>query len=110
MLTAKTVAALLGLSIRAVYSLPIPWHQFGRAVRYAPADVEAYRDACRSPAQKTTRAVLGSAMSSTVSLKDEGSALLSYFRSRGIVPKRKSTAVTKTERSTALRLVQSQEP
>lgn len=47
MLTAADVARTLGISARAVYDLAasgaIPTYRFGRAVRFDPADVEAYR-------------------------------------------------------------------
>ncbi len=48
MLTAAQVAQQLGISARAVYDIPageLARHQFGRAVRYAEEDVEAYRKA-----------------------------------------------------------------
>ena len=52
MLTAAQVAQQLGISERSVYALAaakkIAHHRFGRAVRFAPEDVEAYREACRS--------------------------------------------------------------
>jgi predicted DNA-binding transcriptional regulator AlpA len=54
MLKAATVGQLLGLSARAVYDIPehdLPRYRLGAgrgAVRFDPADVEAYRAACRS--------------------------------------------------------------
>jgi excisionase family DNA binding protein len=53
MLTAKQVGPLLGLSPRKVYELAksgtLASYRFGRAIRYAEADVEAYRLAHQSP-------------------------------------------------------------
>jgi excisionase family DNA binding protein len=58
MLTAADAAALLGLKPRTVYALAssdaLASHRFGSAVRFDPADIEAYKQSCRLPA--TTRA------------------------------------------------------
>ncbi len=55
MLTAAQVAQLLGISERSVYALAaakkIAHHRFGRAVRFAPEDVEAYRRANMPPVE-----------------------------------------------------------
>lgn len=55
MLTAAQVAQLLGISERSVYALAaakkIAHHRFGRAVRFAPEDVEAYRLANTRPVE-----------------------------------------------------------
>lgn len=43
---AAEVAKILGISARMVYAIParlLPRYKFGRAVRFAPADVEEYR-------------------------------------------------------------------
>jgi len=54
MLTARQVAALLGIKPRTVYDIPaekLPRYHLGAkggAVRYRPEDVEAYRASCRS--------------------------------------------------------------
>ena len=42
-LTAQDVAKLLGVSRSAVYRLPIPFYAYGRARRYALADVLAFK-------------------------------------------------------------------
>lgn len=39
LLPAREVAAMLGLSQRTVYALGLPCYRFGRAVRFALADV-----------------------------------------------------------------------
>lgn len=55
MLTAAQVAQLLGISERSVYALAaakkIAHHRFGRAVRFATEDVEAYRRANMRPVE-----------------------------------------------------------
>lgn len=51
MLTAAQVGAMLGLSPRKVYDMArsgeIQCYRFGDAVRFEPADVEAYKASCR---------------------------------------------------------------
>lgn len=63
MLPAVAVAHQLGISQRAVYAAAeaghLPCYRFGRAVRFDPADVEAFRASCRSVASKTARAARG---------------------------------------------------
>ena len=88
MLTASQVARQLGISARKVYSLraegKLAGYLFGRAVRFDPVDVEAYRASCRSSG---TRAIKVGATSSTVSLKVGGSELAAYFRKAGLKPR-----------------------
>lgn len=62
MLAASDAANRLGLSARAIYALHaagrLPGYRFGRALRFEPADVEAYRAAHRvaaSPPIQTAR-------------------------------------------------------
>jgi predicted DNA-binding transcriptional regulator AlpA len=111
MLDAKAVAQLLGLSARAVYDIPVerlPRYRVGAgsgAVRFAPSDVEAYLESCRSTA---TKPEIGGATSTPVSLVDADDALRSYFQRRGLAPKRKPTPERKTTTSTPLRLVPSE--
>jgi excisionase family DNA binding protein len=55
-LTAREAAALLGISVRAVYDLaapagPVPCLRFGRAVRFEHKDIKSYRDGLRLKAQ-----------------------------------------------------------
>lgn len=54
MLTAATVATMLGLSPRKVYALhaegALPGYRFGVALRFDPADVEAYKRSLLPPA------------------------------------------------------------
>ena len=51
MLSAAQVAALLGLSARKVYDLAasgeIASYRFGDAIRFEPADVDAYKASCK---------------------------------------------------------------
>lgn len=55
MLTAANVAQQLGIGARTVYALhaagALPGYRFGRAVRFAPADVEAYKLSLETPAK-----------------------------------------------------------
>jgi predicted DNA-binding transcriptional regulator AlpA len=84
MLSAKAVAQFLGVSPRMVYSLPIPRYRFGRAVRWAQSDVEAYKASCLSATTPETR---GGASNLTVTMKAAGTGLASYFRKAGVEPK-----------------------
>jgi excisionase family DNA binding protein len=77
MLPASTVAQQLGLSTRAVYELHaaglLPGYRLGaggRALRFDPADVEAYRASCRSTAIR--QAAAGSLTSTAVSPQRPG--------------------------------------
>jgi excisionase family DNA binding protein len=69
MLTAKQVGPLLGLSPRKVYELAatgtLPSFRFGDAVRFAPPDVETYRESCRST--KTSPPAAGDSTSTAAS-------------------------------------------
>lgn len=88
-LTARQVAAVLGVSERMVYALaapagPLPCYRLGRAVRFDAADVEEYRTQCRST--RMPALAVGGLSSTAVSVGSE-SALLRFFRQRGIKPK-----------------------
>lgn len=108
MLTAADVADLLGLKPRTVYDIPeadLPRYRMGKgggAVRFAPADVEAYRASCRSTG---TRPAHAGAMSFRASLTDADDALRSYFQRRGLEPRQKPTPASATPSSTPLRRV-----
>lgn len=97
MLTAAQVAAMLGISARKVYEIDpalLPRHEFGRAVRYAPSDVEAYREACRSTESRARTAALAGSLSSRVVSKASESEYEKAFRRLGLVPRRmRSTAL-----------------
>ena len=107
LLTAREVATLMKISARKVYELAASGElaslRIGSAVRFDPADIEAYKQSCRLPA--TTRAAGSTSL--TASLKDSGSALTSYFQKarRGKTP----SPTTKKSRSGsgALQLVSS---
>ena len=53
LLTAAAVAVLLGISRSKVYELAregrLPMYRIDDAVRFAPEDVEAFKEACRVP-------------------------------------------------------------
>jgi excisionase family DNA binding protein len=90
MLTAAEVATQLGLSPRAVYELHasgrLPGYRFGRAVRFEPADVEAFKAACRT--------VLPSHVlvpRSAVALNTAPADLAAYFKAAGLKPKIRKT-------------------
>src|SRR3990172_844029 len=109
MLTASEVASVLHISARKVYELAasgqLASHRFGSAVRFEPADIEAYKQSCRSPA--TTRAA--GSTSSTVKFQGlEESALTSYFRKAGRAPKQKPTTSTRQRADTPLKLAYSE--
>lgn len=88
MLTAAIVAQQLGIGARTVYALhaagALPGYRFGRALRFAPADVAAYILKCRST--ETARATAGSLNSTAVSRAGE-SELADYCRRAGLVLK-----------------------
>ena len=108
MLKADEAGKLLGLSARKMYALAeageIACHRFGSAVRFDPADLEEYKNRCRSPAT-TPDAGCSSLIAS--SPEPAGSALTDYFRKAGREPRRKPTTSAKRRDSTNLRLVES---
>jgi excisionase family DNA binding protein len=109
MLKAADVARLLGLSARTVYALAqagaLPHFRPALgAVRFDPADVEAYRQSCRSTATPTASA---GAMNFRASLTDDDAALQSYFQRRGRAPRQKPTPPSATPTSTLLHPVPS---
>lgn len=107
MLTAAEVAAILHISARKVYELAasgqLASHRFGAAVRFEPADIEAYKQSCRLPA--TTRAAGSTNL--TASLPGADSGLTAYFRKAGREPKRKPSTSGKQRASSSLQLVAS---
>ena len=105
LLTARQVAAILGLSARKVYALAesgaVACHRFGAAVRFDLSDIEAYKQSCRLPA--TTRAAGSTSL--TASLPERDNALTAYFQKAGRAPKPKNTSSAKRRGSTSLQLV-----
>ena len=104
MLTAAAVAAQLGISTRAVYELArygrLACYRLGAgggAVRFDPADVEAYRTACRFAG---TRETSGGATNSTVSLRAADIDLAAYFRAAGVKPRLTPTTAKSRRAST----------
>jgi excisionase family DNA binding protein len=109
LLKARDAGRLLGLSARTMYALAaagkIACHRMGvgdAAIRFDPADIEAYKTACRSPA--TTPAAGCSSLIAS-SPEPAGNALTAYFRKAGREPKRKPTTSGKQRGSTSLQLV-----
>ena len=107
MLTAQEAGERLGISARKVYALAsageIACHRFGAAVRFDPADLDAYKTACRLPA--TTRAAGSTNL--TASLPGSEHALTAYFRKAGREPKPKRSTSGKQRGSLPLQLVSS---
>lgn len=107
MLTAQEAGERLKISARKVYALAaageLACHRFGAAVRFDPADLDAYKASCRSPA--TTRAAGSTNL--TASLPGSGSALTDYFRKAGRAPKPKRSTSERPHASTKLQLVAS---
>jgi excisionase family DNA binding protein len=109
LLKAAQAGRLLGLSARTMYALAaagkIACHRMGvgdAAVRFDPADLEAYKQSCRSPA--TTPAAGCSSL--TASLPESASALTAFFRKAGREPKPKRTTSENQRASGTLRLVE----
>ena len=108
MLTAGEAGRVLGLSARTMYALAaagkIASHRMGLgdgAVRFDPADIEAYKHSCRSPA--TTRAAGSTSL--IASSPDGEHALTDYFRKAGRALTPKPSISEKPPASTRLRLV-----
>ena len=112
MLNAKAAAALLGLSVRAVYAIPdrdLPRYRVGAgrgAVRFDPSDVQTYRLRCRSDG---THATGGGGLSSTALSMAVGTDLAACFRRAGVRPKLTPTTDARAGTCTPLRLVSSAE-
>ena len=106
MIAAAEAARMLGVSARMVYDLfnrgALPGFRIGRAVRFDPADVETYRQSCRSTGTPATSA---GASNSTVTLQVGGTELLDCFRAAGVRPKLTRSSARKAPASTPLRLV-----
>lgn len=104
MLTAREVAAMLGIKPRTVYDIPLdqlPRYQLGAgrgAVRYEPADVDTYKAACRSAGTPATSA---GASSSTALLRVADTGLAAYFRAAGVKPKLTPTSAKPRSAQTA---------
>jgi excisionase family DNA binding protein len=106
MLTAAQVAELLGISRRMVYDLAsrgkLPVYKIEGARRFAPADVEAYRESCRSSGTQGTSA---GASISNASLKVAVTGLAEFFRAAGVKPKLTPSTAAKARASMPLRVV-----
>lgn len=103
MLTAKQVAIELGISARTVYDLhasgALPGYKFGRAIRFAPADVATYRESCRSAGTVETRVGVSS---STALFKAAATGLASCFRAAGVKPRLTRSTAKKEQGSMPL--------
>jgi len=89
-LTAAQAAGVLGVSLRQMYDLaapagPVACYRIGRRVSFEPADIEEFKSKCR---YTETKHAVASSLSSTATLPANVSALESYFRGRGIEPRR----------------------
>mgnify|MGYP003402169664 CR=1 FL=1 len=76
MLTVRQAAAALGMSLTFVRSEAaagrLRGYRFGRALRFDPADVEAYRASCRSAGTRETSAG-GSSSTALLTVADRSS-------------------------------------
>lgn len=95
LITAQDVAARLGISRRMVYDLAatgaLPSYRFGGALRFDPADVEAYKQACRverDPVRVRPPTV-------TLKVSDPDNDLLRYFERAGVRPRLRPPSVKK---------------
>ena len=111
LLTAAEAGERLGISARTVYAIAkagkLACHRLGvgnGAVRFDPADLEAYKSLCRSPA--TTQAA-GSSSLTASSPERDASALTDYFRKAGRKRRPKPTTSERQAASTRLQLVSS---
>lgn len=97
MIDCQQAAQILGVSSRKMYELaapsgPVKCYRIGRSVRFEQADIEEYKVQCQST--ETRNAVVSSLSSTAVSVASE-SELESFFRKRGIAPRRTpSTALS----------------
>lgn len=112
MMSAKQVAVELGISARMVYDLHhggrLVGYRFGRVVRFDESTVSAYKESCKCQSVSTNATSAG-ASNLTALLKDEGSALASYFRKVGVKPRLKSSTAKNRRASTPLQLAYSAE-
>lgn len=99
MLTAAAVATMLGLKPRTVYDLAdsgrLPCYRMGvgrGAVRFDPADMEAYRAACRST--RTSAPAAGASTSTAASPGTAAFANVAFFPLGGVERKPKPTTAT----------------
>ncbi len=104
MLTAQEVAARLRVSPRMVYDLAaagnLPVYRIGSAVRFDPADVEAFRESCRSTGTKQSAAGVSTIKAQS---PDGESELAAYFRKDS--QRRKLSRTTGKKPRASLRLV-----
>jgi excisionase family DNA binding protein len=109
MLTARAAAERLGVPLRTFYALvaggKIPAVRYSpRCTRYDPADLDAFKAACRST---TTPGRNAGDSSSTAWSQAADTDLVASFRSLGIELGPKPTRARKKDASTRLRLVSS---
>lgn len=106
MLTARIVSQQLGISRRHVYALhhrgKLPGYWFDGALRFAPEDVEVYRQSCQYVGTAGTSA---GATNLTATLKVSASGLANYFRAAGVKPKLTNSTASKARGCTRLQLV-----
>jgi predicted DNA-binding transcriptional regulator AlpA len=98
-LTAAQLATRLSIGRRTVYTLPIPQHRFGGSVRWAESDILEYEKNCRF---SSTNVTSGGGTNFVARLQVPQSALLAYFRRRGIEPKQKPLTAQRRRASSDL--------
>jgi hypothetical protein len=93
MLTARQAASYLGVPLRTFYGLVLPCYRYAkRCTRWSLQDLEAFKSACRftSIAPKPVGVSV-----STVSLRDDDTALRNSLRRAGAALKPKPTIARK---------------
>ncbi len=94
MLRAKDAAAYIAVSVRTMYTLPIPHYILGpRLIRWARADLDAYLASCRRDPRPQERVRI---TTSRLSLADARAPLVESFRRLGIDVNRAGRGKIKT--------------
>lgn len=100
LINAKRVGELLGIKARTVYDLTysgrLACYRIGGAVRFDPADVEAFKVSCRVDARSAAdRQSNRGASTVALSLRDPDAELARYFERHGLKRREKRTPSTK---------------
>lgn len=100
LIDAKRVSELLGIKARTVYDLAysgrLACYRIGGAVRFDPADVEAFKASCRvEPRPAEDRPSNCGASIMALSLRDPDAELARYFERHGLKRREKRKRSTK---------------
>lgn len=106
MISAKEAADMLGVSRSKMYDLAasgkVASYRFDGALRFERADLDTYKESCRSVSTAQTSAGVTSL---TATLRGADTELASYFRKAGLAPKRTRSTGRNPPGSTPLQLV-----